>query len=112
MLTKRLRRMAAGCVLQSCWAVAICTALWAQSGGNDYLVTTVAGNGNRGDGGSSASNAASVALWIFDHLCADSSGNLYIAETEGGRIRKVTPSGTITTVAGGGHGGDGGLATD
>jgi len=44
----------------------------------------------------------------------DSSGNLYIADTGENRVRKVTLSGTITTVAGTGQtglGGDGGLAT-
>jgi hypothetical protein len=33
-------------------------------------------------------------------LAADSAGNLYIAETGAHRVRKVSPSGTITTVAG------------
>jgi sugar lactone lactonase YvrE len=41
----------------------------------------------------------------------DSSGNLYIADGSANRVRKVTPSGTITTVAGNGeaaYGGDNG----
>jgi len=33
-------------------------------------------------------------------LATDSAGNLYIAETGAHRVRKVSPSGTITTVAG------------
>jgi NHL repeat-containing protein len=33
-------------------------------------------------------------------LAADSAGNLYIAETGAHRVRKVSPSGSITTVAG------------
>jgi hypothetical protein len=33
-------------------------------------------------------------------LAADSAGNLYVAETGAHRVRKVSPSGTITTVAG------------
>jgi trimeric autotransporter adhesin len=43
----------------------------------------------------------------------DSTGNLYIADTQNNRIRKVTPAGLITTVVGnetGGFGGDGGWA--
>jgi uncharacterized protein (TIGR03437 family) len=76
-------------------------------------ITTVAGNGNygfSGDGGpatsSSLSNPQDVAV--------DSSGNLYIADLWNQRIRKVTPNGLITTVAGNGtagFSGDGGPAT-
>jgi sugar lactone lactonase YvrE len=53
-------------------------------------------------------------------LAIDRSGNLYISETGAHRIRKVTPDGTITTIAGtgpammggpGGFGGDNGPAT-
>jgi hypothetical protein len=36
-------------------------------------------------------------------LAVDRAGNLYIAETAGHRIRRVSPSGTITTVAGTGE---------
>ncbi len=32
----------------------------------------------------------------------DIAGNVYIADTENFRVRKVTPDGTITTVAGDG----------
>src|SRR5437773_2057330 len=76
------------------------------------IITTVAGNGINtfaGDGGA-ATNAslnypASVAL--------DASGNLYIADPNNNRIRKVAAAtGIITTVAGGGSSlGDGGAAT-
>jgi uncharacterized protein (TIGR03437 family) len=46
-------------------------------------------------------------------LTLDTQGNLYIADFASGRVRKVTPTGTITTVAGNGvdgFSGDGGLA--
>jgi uncharacterized protein (TIGR03437 family) len=73
-------------------------------------ITTVAGNGSRGfsgDGGPATSaQLAPVGVAV------DGSGNIFIADN--GRIRKVTPQGTITTVAGrgsGGFGGDGGPAT-
>ena len=48
-------------------------------------------------------------------VAVDSSGNLYIADSENHRIRRVDASGTITTVAGTGergHGGDGGPAVE
>jgi len=76
------------------------------------LVTTIAG-GYIGDGhqGTDASlNFGSQG----DRLTFDSSGNLYIADTSNDRIRKVSPKGIITTVAGvgtTGYSGDGGPAT-
>lgn len=63
----------------------------------DGKVTTVAGNGNygfSGDGGP----ATSAALSGPGGLALDGAGNLYIADVGYGRIRKVTPSGIITTV--------------
>ena len=48
-------------------------------------------------------------------MAVDASGNLYIADTQNSRIRKVRLDGTITTVAGTGQdgfSGDGGPATD
>jgi uncharacterized protein (TIGR03437 family) len=75
-------------------------------------ITTVAGNGIygfSGDGGP----ATSAALDQPQSVAVDGAGNLYIADAWNARIRKVSPSGTITTVAGngGGFSGDGGPAT-
>jgi serine/threonine protein kinase/sugar lactone lactonase YvrE len=52
------------------------------------------------------SDISSVAL--------DDHGNLYIADRDENAVRKLTPAGALTTVAGGkrGYGGDGGLADD
>jgi RHS repeat-associated protein len=79
----------------------------------DNLINTVAGNGAQlfsGDGGlateASLSNPFDVVL--------DAQGNLFISDLANGRIRKVSPNGIITTVAGNGLGtvtGDGGPST-
>jgi uncharacterized protein (TIGR03437 family) len=75
-------------------------------------VTTVAGTANCGETGDGGA-ATAAELNYPDGVTIDSSGNLYIAEYNGARIRKVSPGGTITTYAGtgvGGFSGDGGPA--
>jgi uncharacterized protein (TIGR03437 family) len=77
-----------------------------------YTITTVAGGGSStGDGGP----ATSAVLDVAEGVAVDAAGNLYIADSYAGLIRKVSPSGIISTVAGGGtlNGsfGDGGPAT-
>ena len=79
------------------------------------IITTVAGNGGRGYGGGDGRPAVRVSLNFPTGVAVDTSGNLYIANSErgGGRIHRVDTSGIITTVAGtgeNGHGGDGGPA--
>ncbi len=78
----------------------------------DGHVTTVAGGGKEvpGDGGP----ATSAQLNNVTGVLLDRSGNLYLSETNGQRVRKVSPGGIITTVAGtgtAGFSGDGGPAT-
>jgi uncharacterized protein (TIGR03437 family) len=76
-------------------------------------INTYAGNrttGYSGDG----SSAINAELNTPTGLAVDTSGNLYIADTLNSAIRKVTPAGTISTVAGTGiqgYAGDGGPAT-
>ncbi len=81
-------------------------------------ITTFAGPGSTsgilGDNGP----ATSATLGAPQDVLADSLGNVYIADTGHSRVRKVTPDGTITTVAGNGNAsnvtgftGDGGPAT-
>ncbi|RKZ37867.1 MAG: hypothetical protein DRQ49_15445, partial [Gammaproteobacteria bacterium] len=77
------------------------------------IISTVAGSGtagNSGDGGA----AISASLNYPYGIAVDSSGNLYIADTENHSIRKVGTNGVISTVAGigtFGYHGDGGAAT-
>ena len=76
------------------------------------IVSTVAGNGAAGAAGDGGPAVAAQlqdpkAVWVAP------SGDLYIADSGNERIRRVDPSGTISTIAGTGvpgYGGDGGPA--
>ncbi len=76
------------------------------------MITTVAGTGESGFGGDGGP-AIQAQLRFPAGVAVDSSGNLYIADRDNHRVRKVDSNGTITTVAGTGEygfGGDGGPA--
>jgi len=77
------------------------------------IVTTFAGNATAGGNGD-GSTATGAQLNGPLGLAVDAGGNLYIADTQNSRIRKVSAGGTISTVAGNGtpgYGGDGSAAT-
>ena len=63
------------------------------------IITTVAGTGDYGFGGDGGP-AANALLNEPQGLAVDGSGNLYIADSGNERVRRVDPSGTITTIAG------------
>jgi len=77
------------------------------------IISTFAGGGAAyGDGGP----ATSAQLGAPNSICVDAAGNIYVANDFPNSVRKIDPSGTITTVAGGnnsttGNTGDGGPAT-
>jgi trimeric autotransporter adhesin len=76
------------------------------------ILTRVAGNGTTGFSGDNGP-AASAQLYFPTGVAVDSAGNLYIADTDNNRIRKVS-NGVIATVAGNGlagFSGDNGAAT-
>jgi uncharacterized protein (TIGR03437 family) len=88
---------------------------------SSYFISTVVGSGNRGFSGDGG--VASLAMLADPSAVAvDIAGNLYVADSFNNRIRRVTPAGIISTVAGsgspgpdgafsGGLSGDGGPAT-
>lgn len=76
------------------------------------LISTIAGNGSiglSGDGGL----ATSAQLNTPSGVALDNSGNVYVADQNNNRIRKINTSGIISTVAGisSGYAGDGYDAT-
>jgi uncharacterized protein (TIGR03437 family) len=80
--------------------------------GTNGIVTTIAGtgiSGFTGDGGP----ARTAQIRSASGVAVDANGNVFIADAEAVRIRKVDPAGIITTYAGigtAGTGGDGGPA--
>lgn len=82
--------------------------------GADGTIRTISGTGDRettGDGGPAIDASLNSPTAVF----VDGGGNIYVAEWTGHRIRKISPSGTITTVLGtGSHGynGDGKQGTE
>jgi sugar lactone lactonase YvrE len=76
-------------------------------------INTIAGNGTEGFAGDGGA-ATSAELGNPTSVAVDASGNIYIADFDNSVIRKVTPAGTISTIAGTGtqgFSGDGGPAT-
>ena len=78
------------------------------------IITTVAGNGQKafsGDGGP----ATEAGIKYPQDIAVDSKGNIFIADAQNSRVRKVDTDGIITTVAGNGvygYSGDGGPPTE
>lgn len=76
------------------------------TGGNVILqvdpggaVSTYAGTGVDGDADGPRASATFRGVY---GLAFDRDGNMYVADFEGNRIRRITPSGTVTTLAGSG----------
>lgn len=66
------------------------------------VVTTVAGSGQLGfkDG-----PATSASFNYPTGICIDKSGNLYVADMNNHRLRRISPGGTVSTLAGSGEAG-------
>ena len=82
----------------------------AASAPTSYTIQTIAGSSDAGDGGPALNAAISDA----EGVAIDSAGNIFLADANDHRVRKITPDGLISTVAGDGSPGfrgDGGPAS-
>ncbi len=77
----------------------------------DGIITTVAGGNGSGFSGD-GDPAVTAQLHAPVGIVALANGGFLLADALNNRVRRVTPLGAIFTVAGGGSGGDGGLAKD
>jgi|GEM_PF-1306116 len=77
---------------------------------SDGTVSTFAGNG--GNSGWTDGTGSAARFFYPSRIVKDSSGNLYVADGYNCRIRKITPSGEVTTLAGSTSGHVDGLGSD
>ncbi|MCD6012771.1 MAG: S-layer protein [Flavipsychrobacter sp.] len=76
------------------------------------IITTVAGNGTSGYSGDGGP-ATNAQLYAPEDMIVDPMGDMYVADLGNHRVRKLSTTGFISTIAGTGasaFGGDGGLA--
>ncbi len=78
---------------------------------NAQNINTMAGNGTSGYSGDGAAATAATLGGETLGVAKDAVGNTYIADYFNNRVRMVNAAGIISTIAGGGTGGDGGPAT-
>ncbi|HTK21154.1 MAG TPA: hypothetical protein VL442_16640 [Mucilaginibacter sp.] len=74
------------------------------------IITTIAGNGNRGYGGDGGPATSAMFNFIWNVAVDPVSGDIYVSDQFNGRIRKIDhATGIITTAAGNGMYGNSGM---
>jgi len=64
------------------------------------VVTTLAGDAHANGGGSADGTGSAATFGDAEGVAVDGAGNVYVADAGNNSIRKVTPSGVVTTIGG------------
>ena len=64
------------------------------------VVTTLAGFAGDGDPGDRDGTGVDARLYYPTGIALDSTGNIYVTEQLGSTVRKITPAGVVSTLAG------------